>query len=45
MRHGFGLKSIRRIIKKYNGDIEMYYNDVTCTFHTIIMLKGIKANK
>lgn len=44
MRHGFGLKSIKRIIKKYSGDIEMYYNEATCTFHTIIMLKGADAN-
>lgn len=39
MRHGFGVKSMKRIIKKYNGDMEMYYNSENCTFHTIIMLK------
>lgn len=45
IRHGFGLKSIKRIIKKYNGDIKMYYCEETCTFHTIIMLKEINTNK
>ena len=44
IRHGFGIKSIKRIIKKYNGDIEMYYSEETCTFHTIIMLKESLAN-
>lgn len=39
-RHGFGLKSIHRIVKKYSGDIEMYYNANSSTFHTIIMLKN-----
>lgn len=40
MHHGFGIKSIKRIINKYNGDMEMYYNEENCTFHTIIMLKN-----
>lgn len=38
-RHGFGIKSIRKAISKYSGDIRMYYNDDTLTFHTIITLK------
>ena len=38
-KHGFGLKSIRKIDSKYNGDIQMYYNNETLTFHTIIILK------
>lgn len=37
--HGFGIKSIRKTISKYSGDIRMYYNDDTLTFHTIITLK------
>lgn len=36
--HGFGLKSIRKTISRYDGDIEMYYSDDTLTFHSIIML-------
>lgn len=38
-RHGFGLKSIQKTVSKYHGDIQMYYNDSTLTFHTIITLK------
>lgn len=38
-RHGFGIKSIRKTISKYSGDMRMYYNDETLTFHTIITLK------
>lgn len=38
-RHGFGLKSIRRAVNKYHGNMQMYYNDDTLTFHTIITLK------
>ena len=39
-RHGFGIKSIRKAVKKYCGDINMYYNDETLTFHPIITLKA-----
>jgi sensor histidine kinase YesM len=38
-RHGFGLKSIRKIINQYNGDLQMYYDGDSGTFHTIITLK------
>lgn len=38
-KHGFGIKSIRKIVSKYNGDIQMYYNNETLTFHTIVTLK------
>lgn len=37
--HGFGLKSIRKVVSKYHGNLQMYYNDDTLTFHTIITLK------
>lgn len=37
--HGFGLKSIRKIINKYNGNLQMYYDKNTLSFHTIITLK------
>ena len=40
LRHGYGIKSIKRIIKKYKGDIQMYYDKETTTFHTIITLKS-----
>ena len=39
--HGFGLKSIRKIVEKYEGEIQMYYHEETLTFHTVITLKRI----
>lgn len=38
-RHGFGLKSIRKTVDKYHGDMQMYYHNETATFHSIITLK------
>ncbi|MCM1467659.1 MAG: GHKL domain-containing protein [Alistipes sp.] len=38
-KHGFGIKSIRKAIDKYHGDMRMYYDDDTLTFHTIITIK------
>lgn len=38
-RHGFGIKSIRKTIDKYHGDMQMYYNEDTLTFHTVITLR------
>jgi sensor histidine kinase regulating citrate/malate metabolism len=40
-KHGFGIKSIQKIVKKYHGDMQMYYNSDSLTFHTIITLKEI----
>lgn len=37
--HGYGLKSIRRVIADYDGKIDMYYKEGTMTFHTTITLK------
>lgn len=37
--HGFGLKSIRKIVAKYNGNMQIYYNSDTLTFHTVITLR------
>lgn len=39
-KHGFGIKSIRRIVKKYHGNMEIYYKDSSSTFHVIIMLEN-----
>lgn len=39
-RHGFGIKSIRKVVSKYHGNMQMYYNENTLTFHTIITLKA-----
>lgn len=39
VRHGFGLKSINRIIERYHGHMELYYDEEERLFHTIITLK------
>lgn len=41
LRHGYGIKSIKRIVNKYNGDIQMYYDKENITFHTIITLRNL----
>lgn len=38
-RHGFGIKSIKKVVKQYNGNLQMYYDNDSGTFHTIITLK------
>lgn len=37
--HGFGIKSIQKVVEKYHGNMQMYYHKDTLTFHTIITLK------
>ncbi len=37
--HGFGIKSIWKTVGSYHGDMQMYYNEDTLTFHTVITLK------
>jgi sensor histidine kinase regulating citrate/malate metabolism len=39
MRHGYGVRSINKIVKKYGGEMTMYYDKNNCTFHTIITLR------
>ena len=36
--HGYGMKSIERVIKKYNGNSRFYFNQESCTFHAVIIL-------
>lgn len=38
-RHGFGVKSIEKVVKQYQGNLQMYYKEATGTFHTILALK------
>lgn len=38
-RHGFGMKSIQKVVKLYQGDLQMYYDNTSGTFHTIITIK------
>jgi len=39
-RHGFGLVSIARIVSKYNGDADYYYEAEKQIFHSVIILRG-----
>lgn len=41
-RHGLGLKSIQRTIESYGGDMHIYYEETTGTFHTVIQIKGLQ---
>jgi sensor histidine kinase regulating citrate/malate metabolism len=41
LRHGYGLKSIEKIVERYGGDIKQYYDGETASFHTIITLKEV----
>lgn len=38
-KHGYGMKSIKKVVKQFHGDIQMYYDEPSATFHTIITLK------
>ena len=34
--HGFGMKSIVRIVDKYSGSMKTYFDNATCEFHVVI---------
>lgn len=38
--HGFGLKSVRKTVKKYNGDIAFDYDNKTKTFIVTVMIEN-----
>lgn len=38
--HGYGLRSVKNIIKLYNGEMNVYVDNTNSTFHTIIVLDG-----
>ncbi len=38
-KHGFGIRSIKKVVRQYQGNLQMYYDNATATFHTIITLK------
>lgn len=37
-RHGFGMKSIQKIVEKYSGTMQTYFDKEHHTFHSIIVL-------
>lgn len=37
--HGYGMKSIEKIVEKYHGNLQTYYDSKNASFHTIIALK------
>ena len=39
-RHGYGMKSIERVVAKYGGDTEMYFDLESKAFHTVILLRN-----
>lgn len=39
--HGYGMKIIEKVVKKYHGEMQIYYSEDTYTFHTIITLKSL----
>ena len=45
IKHGFGLKSVERIVNKYNGIIKMYFDDEKMAFHTILILRCNKVSR
>lgn len=38
IRHGFGIKSIQKVVKQYHGNLQMYFENDSGTFHTIITI-------
>lgn len=41
-RHGYGLRSIERVVSKYNGKMTMYYKEEEREFHTIILINDLQ---
>ena len=41
LRHGYGMKSIQRVVDKYEGDYRFYFDEENYTFHSILVLKRI----
>lgn len=39
LRHGYGMKSIQRVVDKYDGDSRFYFSEENYTFHTVLILK------
>lgn len=39
-RHGFGMKSVRRTVNRYEGDIEFFYRKETGTFCVVVKINA-----
>lgn len=39
LRHGYGMTSIQQIIKKFDGNSRLYFDENDLTFHSVIILK------
>ena len=39
LRHGYGMTSIQQIIKKFDGNSRLYFDENDSTFHSVIILK------
>lgn len=37
--HGYGLKSVRRAVKKYDGEINLYYDENERVFQTVVLIR------
>lgn len=38
--HGYGLKSVEKIVHLYNGDMQIYFEEKTNSFHTVLTLRN-----
>lgn len=37
--HGFGIKSVQRIVNRYHGSMNMYYDEKEHLFHTVLLFQ------
>lgn len=38
--HGFGIESVKRTTEKYDGEVSIYYEKESHTFHAVVLLEG-----
>lgn len=43
-KHGYGMKSIKRVVNKYEGNFRYYFDAENYTFHTVLILKKIRLS-
>lgn len=42
--HGYGIESIKQIVKKYEGEVNIYYQEEDNTFHAVVLMKNKNEN-